>query len=574
MADILHFEILRKHGQTNTQTNTQTNKHTNKHTNKQTWALQYLALPLWGRGNYGIAKSKFPITIMHRYYYDTDYCFSAFSLKFRCALSSPMALSKAANDLDELVECPICLEHFTDPRSLPCLHSFCVQCLDQAQKAKESAFPAKKGYIECPTCNDKSKLPKGSVLKLRRYFVAGKVTAVVKDLQNAQEQENMMNICRRCRMKNNSVSYCFDCAMPMCDDCLLKHNQRTANEAHMAITVTAKTISVLICKLHREFVEDFCSQCFTFACSTCHKTVHKGHKFRSFTMQRDAHNANFLQKIDKEVKNIDILLQSVAQIKDDSYMLVSAQMKRLSIMQRSSLETFIRGPHQQLKSKINMITSSLDEQGKVLTKKRKQASDVMSLLNDIPGLGISGMHNLIMGHTDKICQIGLDVKEIFVVPRFRINFLPNRNVITLQDGKLHHYDKRGRKGPIPFSFIHIWYLLMIGYYMPRLVIKTWSHLMVDGVKDQAHLIFDTLDNLLYNRFALILSLILAASFFTSLSYCASWAQFIFLLIPLAIVSLLVYFMPRPDKPKVNVNRTKPLHKHVYRKHLLRRDQMF
>ena len=40
MAEILHFEILRKHGQTNTQTH--------KHTNKQTWALQYLALPLWG----------------------------------------------------------------------------------------------------------------------------------------------------------------------------------------------------------------------------------------------------------------------------------------------------------------------------------------------------------------------------------------------------------------------------------------------------------------------------------------------------------------------------------------------
>ena len=44
MAEILHFEILRKHGQTNTQTN----KHTNKQTHKQTWALQYLALPLWG----------------------------------------------------------------------------------------------------------------------------------------------------------------------------------------------------------------------------------------------------------------------------------------------------------------------------------------------------------------------------------------------------------------------------------------------------------------------------------------------------------------------------------------------
>ena len=47
MAEILHFEILRKHGQTNTQTH----KHTNKQTHKQTWALQYLALPYGGRGN-------------------------------------------------------------------------------------------------------------------------------------------------------------------------------------------------------------------------------------------------------------------------------------------------------------------------------------------------------------------------------------------------------------------------------------------------------------------------------------------------------------------------------------------
>ena len=32
MAEILHFEILRKHGQTNTQTHKQTHKHTNTQT--------------------------------------------------------------------------------------------------------------------------------------------------------------------------------------------------------------------------------------------------------------------------------------------------------------------------------------------------------------------------------------------------------------------------------------------------------------------------------------------------------------------------------------------------------------
>ena len=36
MAEILHFEILRKHGQTNKQTHTHTHTQTNTHTNKHT----------------------------------------------------------------------------------------------------------------------------------------------------------------------------------------------------------------------------------------------------------------------------------------------------------------------------------------------------------------------------------------------------------------------------------------------------------------------------------------------------------------------------------------------------------
>ena len=46
MADILHFEILRKHGQTNTQTNKQTHKQTNRHGHYNTSPSPY-----GGRGN-------------------------------------------------------------------------------------------------------------------------------------------------------------------------------------------------------------------------------------------------------------------------------------------------------------------------------------------------------------------------------------------------------------------------------------------------------------------------------------------------------------------------------------------
>ena len=55
MAEILHFEILRKHGQTNTQTNTHTHKQTNKHTNKHTNRHGHYNTspsPYGGRGNH------------------------------------------------------------------------------------------------------------------------------------------------------------------------------------------------------------------------------------------------------------------------------------------------------------------------------------------------------------------------------------------------------------------------------------------------------------------------------------------------------------------------------------------
>ena len=51
MAEILHFEILRKHGQTNTQTNKHTNKQTHKQTNRH-GHYNTSPSPYGGRGNY------------------------------------------------------------------------------------------------------------------------------------------------------------------------------------------------------------------------------------------------------------------------------------------------------------------------------------------------------------------------------------------------------------------------------------------------------------------------------------------------------------------------------------------
>ena len=62
----------------------------------------------------------------------------------------------------DLVHCGICRKLLQDPRSLSCLHSFCLKCL---QKHLESAGDGATTLC-CPLCNTETKLPPGGVVDL------------------------------------------------------------------------------------------------------------------------------------------------------------------------------------------------------------------------------------------------------------------------------------------------------------------------------------------------------------------------------------------------------------------------
>ena len=64
MAEILHFEILRKHGQTNTQTNTHTNKQT--HTQTDMGITIPRPPPMGGRGNTWTNRSDYGVCIISK----------------------------------------------------------------------------------------------------------------------------------------------------------------------------------------------------------------------------------------------------------------------------------------------------------------------------------------------------------------------------------------------------------------------------------------------------------------------------------------------------------------------------
>ena len=63
--------------------------------------------------------------------------------------------TKLQEDLDKLLECPVCLEQFKQPKVLKCQHSFCLDpCLKKMAKPRQGSSRYKY-WVECAICRQK-----------------------------------------------------------------------------------------------------------------------------------------------------------------------------------------------------------------------------------------------------------------------------------------------------------------------------------------------------------------------------------------------------------------------------------
>ena len=72
---------------------------------------------------------------------------------------------KAVKQLGKITECSICMNAFNDPRMLPCIHTFCLECLkrtaDEAQKKSGDRMP-------CPLCRKDFIIPEDGINGLQK----------------------------------------------------------------------------------------------------------------------------------------------------------------------------------------------------------------------------------------------------------------------------------------------------------------------------------------------------------------------------------------------------------------------
>ena len=136
-------------------------------------------------------------------------------------------------NLRQEVSCPVCSEIFTDPRHLPCLHSFCLECLKRWHQTSQSTTN-RQDMITCPTCRALSSVPEsGDLNDLPNSFYQNGLI----DVLAIKECNNTQVTCGNCGEKSSESSYCFECWIFYCEKCVTAHKKMRSSKNHRALAL-------------------------------------------------------------------------------------------------------------------------------------------------------------------------------------------------------------------------------------------------------------------------------------------------------------------------------------------------
>ena len=183
--------------------------------------------------------------------------------------------------------CEKCDKYYEDPRMLPCLHSFCLGCLEKELETQET-----QSSLHCPSCKEKVTLSENGVSDLPQDLHKANEAKIARISEKVEDADEMCDLCGRTDTTGKAVAYCIECEEYLCTFCEGKHGKRKLSANHNLVTIGQRLVKTtgtspvsrfyqqpMPCPLHEKYtLEVYCKQCKMLICKNCMDFKHREHQ--------------------------------------------------------------------------------------------------------------------------------------------------------------------------------------------------------------------------------------------------------------------------------------------------------
>ena len=229
--------------------------------------------------------------------------------------------------LEEQLTCPVCLDRYTNPKTLPCLHSFCEHCLEGLPLDKKNETY----YLSCPTCRHCTELPEEGAGAFPVAFT----------LNNLKEMYSLTK--KTADLSNPQEATCSDHGKPL---------------------------------------ELFCETCDTVICVTCQVRNHKHHEYDLISDSYTKHCQKLrecLSPVEGKKEAVKKVLSALAEREGEIRERGEGVLEEIHEMVEEMMNV-LRESERKLTEQAKRVT---DAKLKVLSEQMKSAEMSLSVLEDV-----------------------------------------------------------------------------------------------------------------------------------------------------------------------------------------------